>query len=154
MSDEETDSPLHHVPLRQRAAKEFVRQWHRTNRSPPGAVFAADQRDIPRAVAIVECPVPRHLHSGEALDATRTATEGVRNASSSVYAACWRAAQALGYSCLVTYTQEGESGASSRGVWWRSIARHPARGRWNCAARPRQVKGTENVPLPLREAQQ
>ncbi|MEU2512898.1 XF1762 family protein [Streptomyces syringium] len=122
---------LHLVPLRQKQAKEVVAEWHRHHRPPPGAVFsvgAADQHGVLRAVAIVGRPVTRHLDDGETLEVTRSATDGARNANSLLHGACWRAAQALGYSRLITYTQEGESGASLRGAGWRIIAKRPPRG--------------------------
>lgn len=146
---------LHLVPLRQKQAKEFIRQWHRHHQPPPGAVFtvgAADQNGVLRAVAIVGRPVARHLDNGETLEVTRTATDGFRNANSLLYGACWRAAQALGYSRLITYTQEGESGASLRGAGWRVIAKRPSRGGWNCVSRPRTPRGTEHIARTLWEA--
>ncbi|MFE0058658.1 XF1762 family protein [Streptomyces sp. NPDC059003] len=147
---------LHLVPLRQKQAKEFVAQWHRHHQPPPGAVFtvgAADQHGVLRAVAIVGRPVARHLDNGETLEVTRTATDGVRNANSLLYGACWRAARGLGYSRLITYTQDGESGASLRGAGWRVIAQRPPRGGWHCSSRPRIPRGTEHVARTLWEAQ-
>ncbi|MFI1201608.1 XF1762 family protein [Streptomyces sp. NPDC020883] len=150
------DVRLHLVPLRQKQAKDFVTQWHRHHKPPVGAVFtvgAADQHGVLRAVAIVGRPVARHLDDGETLEVTRTATDGVRNANSLLYGACWRAAKALGYARLITYTQEGESGASLRGAGWRTVARRPPRGGWHCASRPRPPRGTEYVARTLWEAQ-
>ncbi|GHG80181.1 XF1762 family protein [Streptomyces griseocarneus] len=65
---------LHLVPLRQKQTKEFVAEWHRHHRPPPGAVFtvgAADQHGMLRAVAIVGRPVARHLDDGETLEVTQ-----------------------------------------------------------------------------------
>ncbi|MFD3514913.1 XF1762 family protein [Streptomyces sp. NPDC058657] len=145
---------LHLVPLRQKQAKEFVAQWHRHHRPPLGAVFtvgAADQFGVLRAVAIVGRPVARHLDNGETLEVTRTATDGVRNANSMLYGASWRAAQALGYARLITYTQDGETGASLRGAGWRVLAQRPARGGWHCQSRPRTPRGTEHTARTLWE---
>ncbi|MFZ3557215.1 XF1762 family protein [Streptomyces sp. BH055] len=146
---------LHLVPLRQKQAKEFVAQWHRHHGPPAGAVFtvgAADQSGVLRAVAIVGRPVARHFDDGQTLEVTRTATDRVRNANSLLYGACWRAAQALGYARLITYMQDGETGASLRGAGWRVIAQRPPRGGWNCASRPRTARGTEHVARTLWEA--
>ncbi|MFD4611942.1 XF1762 family protein [Streptomyces sp. NPDC058440] len=74
------------------------------------AVGAADETGILRAVAIVGRPVARHLDDGTTLEVTRTASDGTRNANSLLYGASWRAAKALGYRRLITFTQEGESG--------------------------------------------
>ncbi|MFI9423413.1 XF1762 family protein [Streptomyces achromogenes] len=108
-----------------------MRAWHRHHAPPAGQVFAvgaADEDGTLRAVAIVGRPVARHFDDGTTLEVTRTASDGVRNANSLLYAASWRAAKALGYRRLITYTQDGESGASLRGAGWRLIAARPEPG--------------------------
>lgn len=52
---------------------------------------------------------------------------------------------------LVTYTQQGESGASLRAAGWSVIAERPPRPGWNMPSRPREPKGTENVQRYLWE---
>lgn len=149
------DEQLHLVPVRQKDAKAFVATWHRHHKPPAGAVFsvgAADREGILRAVAMVGRPVARHFDDGRTLEVTRTATDGVRNANSMLYGAAWRAAKALGYTRLVTYTQEGESGGSLRGAGWRVIASRPPRRGWSCASRPRKANGTDDVARFLWEA--
>ncbi len=146
---------LHLVPVRQKDAKAFVTAWHRHHRPPPGAVFcvgAADQDGILRAVAIVGRPVARMFDNGQTLEVVRTATDGVRNANSLLYGAAWRAAKALGYTRLITYTQHGESGVSLRAAGWRVLAQRPPRRGWDCASRPRADHGTDHVARTLWEA--
>ncbi|MER7937862.1 MULTISPECIES: XF1762 family protein [unclassified Streptomyces] len=146
---------LHVVPVRQRDAKLFVAEWHRHHRPPAGAVFcigAADEQAMLRAVAMVGRPVARSFDDGQTLEVTRTATDGVRNANSLLYGAAWRAAKALGYTRLITYTQAGESGVSLRAAGWRVIARRRPRRGWNCASRPRTSSGTDNIARFLWEA--
>ncbi|MFI0912500.1 XF1762 family protein [Streptomyces abikoensis] len=154
MTDQDSER-LHLAPVRFRQAAEFVRLWHRHHKPPPGQVFAvgaADERGTLRAVAIVGRPVSRHLDNGTTLEVTRTASDGARNANSMLYAAAWRAAQALGYSRLITYTQSGESGASLRGAGWRVLAQRPARPGWNCPSRPRAPATTERIERTLWQA--
>ncbi|MFD8254960.1 XF1762 family protein [Streptomyces werraensis] len=146
---------LHLVPVRFRDAAAFVAMWHRHHQPPAGMVFAvgaADDTGVLRAVAIVGRPVARHLDNGQTLEVTRTATDGTRNANSLLYGACRRAAFALGYTRLITYTQAGETGASLRAAGWRVIAQRPARPGWTCPSRPRQPTGTEHIPRTLWEA--
>ncbi|MEU3204079.1 XF1762 family protein [Streptomyces rubiginosohelvolus] len=115
---EQEEVQLHLVPVRQKDANAFVATWHRHHKPPAGAVFsvgAADQEGTLHAVAMVGRPVARHFDDGQTLEVTRTATDGVSNANSMLYGAAWRASKALGYTRLVTYTQEGESGGSLRG---------------------------------------
>ncbi|MFI1057721.1 XF1762 family protein [Streptomyces olivaceus] len=69
-----------------------------------------------------------------------------------LYGAAWRAAKALGYRRMVTYTQDGESGASLRGAGWRVIASRPPRAGWHTASRPRADHGNNHVPRLLWQA--
>jgi len=146
---------LHLVPVPFRTAAAFVAMWHRHHQPPPGMVFAvgvADDDGILRGVAIVGRPVARHFDNGQTLEVTRTATDGTPNANSMLYGAAWRAARALGYTRLITYTQAGETGASLRGAGWRVIAQRPANPGWDRPSRPRKPTGVENIPRTLWEA--
>lgn len=109
---------LHLVPVTFAAACGFTAMWHRHHAPPAGMKFtvgAADETGALVGVAITGRPVARHLDDGAALEVTRVATDGTANACSMLYAACWRAARALGYRHLIIYTQAGETGASLRG---------------------------------------
>lgn len=66
--------------------------------------------------------------------------------------ASWRAAKALGYQRLITYTQRGETGSSLKAAGWTAIAERRARPGWTCPSRPRQATGTEGIPRTLWEA--
>ncbi|MFD5111673.1 XF1762 family protein [Streptomyces sp. NPDC058391] len=146
---------LHLVPVRSREAKELVRAWHRHHPPPIGQIFAvgaADEVGTLRAVAVVGRPVARHLDDGATLEVTRTASDGARNANSLLYAASWRAAKALGYRRLITYTQEGESGASLRGAGWQLIASRPPRPGWHAPSRPRAGHNNDHVARFLWQA--
>jgi hypothetical protein len=143
------------VPVKFADACGFVEMWHRHHAPPISHKFsigAADDSDILRGVAIVGRPVARMLDDGLTLEVTRTATDGTPNANSMLYGAAWRAAKALGYRRLVTYTQQGESGSSLRAAGWRVIAQRRPRPGWNMPSRPRQLTGTEGIPRTLWEA--
>jgi hypothetical protein len=81
-------------------------------------------------VACCGRPVARAFDDGLTLEVNRTCTLGTKNANSMLYGACWRAAKALGYQRLVTYTQAGESGVSLRAAGWRVVAELPERSSW------------------------
>lgn len=146
---------LHLVPVRSREARAFVAMWHRHHQPPAGQIFAvgaATDDGILRGVAIVGRPVARLLDNGQTLEVTRTATDGTRNTNSLLYGACWRATRALGYTRLITYTQAGETGASLRAAGWHVIAERPAHPGWDRPNRPRTLRGTEQIPRTLWEA--
>jgi hypothetical protein len=54
-----------------------------------------------------------------------------------LYGALARAAFALGYTRVITYTQADESGSSLRAAGWRVVAHRAARKGWNTISRPR-----------------
>ncbi len=66
----------------------------------------------------------------------RPAGDHASCACSMLYAASWRAAKALGFRRLVTYTLPTEGGASLRAAGWRVIAETRG-GSWDRRERPR-----------------
>lgn len=63
-------------------------------------------------------PVSRYLDDGMTLEVNRVCTDGTKNACSILYSSAWRAAKALGYKRIFTYTLKSESGASLRAAGW------------------------------------
>lgn len=127
------------VPLTFRDACAFVEAWHRHNKPPRGDVFRMGVADGETLVGVcmVGRPVARMLQDGKTLEVLRTCTDGSRNANSLLYGAAWRAAKALGYDRLITYTQADESGASLRAAGWRIIGERKPRPGWDMPSRPR-----------------
>lgn len=126
-------------PITQRAAIAFVRDHHRHSRPPVGAIFcvAVAFRGEIVGVATAGRPVARHLDDGLTLEVTRCCVlEGYKNACSMLYGACWRAARALGWTHIITYTLQEERGASLRGAGWGGDGAAGG-GQWNCPTRPR-----------------
>jgi len=127
------------VPLRFREAAAFVRTHHRHHGPSKGQVFSlglADDAGRIVGCAVVGRPVARFLDDGWTLEVTRLCTDGEPNACSALYRAAWRAAQALGYRRLVTYTLPSEPGASLRGAGLRCLGKAGG-GTWNRRDRPR-----------------
>lgn len=119
-------------------AAEFCAQHHRHHKPPVGGLFAVGVAagETVRGVAIVGRPVARGNADGWTAEVTRVATDGARNACSMLYGACWRAAKALGYRKLITYTLAEESGSSLRAAGWRTVGEVKGRT-WSCTSRPR-----------------
>ena len=126
------------VPCSVQDAREYVRQQHRHHAPPVSGLFAVAcaKDDAICGVAIVGRPVARMLQDGWTAEVTRLATDGSKDACSLLYGACWRAARALGYRRLVTYTLATEPGTSLRAAGWREVGRVEGRS-WSCASRPR-----------------
>jgi hypothetical protein len=88
-------------------------------------------------VGMAGLPKARMLMQAEprTLEVNRTCTTGEKNANSMLYGAIARAAKALGYHRLVTYTLEDEPGSSLLAAGWTrdgEITSHDVRG-WDRA---------------------
>ena len=126
------------VPLTFAEANAFVERHHRHHKPVQGCKFVLGvaQRECPVGVAIVGRPVARHLDDGWTLEVNRCCTDGTYNACSMPYGAAWRAARALGYRKLITYTLAEEGGASLRGAGWTCVGERGG-GSWARMDRPR-----------------
>jgi hypothetical protein len=143
------------TPISFAEAARYVEDHHRHHRAPVGHLFslavANDAREVV-GVCIVGRPVARAYQDGFTCEVTRTATDGTRNANSILYGAAWRAARALGYRRLITYTMAGETGASLRAAGWRDVARRRPRAGWDAPGRPRVDTHPTGVERTLWEA--
>ncbi|GAA2199856.1 XF1762 family protein [Streptomyces bangladeshensis] len=142
------------VPLSLKQAAAVVDQIHRHHQKPQGHKFSLgvqDETGSMRGVAIIGRPVARCFDDGLTAEVTRVATDGAPNACSALYGAAWRTASAAGYRRIITYTQDGESGASLRAVGWRLVAELSPRKGWSVPSRPREDRGTDNVARQLWE---
>jgi hypothetical protein len=121
-----------------REATAYVEQNHRHHKPPQGALFAIGVSDGEKVcgVAVVGKPVARLNDDGWTVEVTRCCTDGTRNACSMLYRSCWRAARAIGYRRLVTYTLPSEGGASLRGAGFKLIGTAGG-GSWSRPSRPR-----------------
>lgn len=100
------------VPINLETANEFVRKLHRHNKPVLGAKFSVGAMDGEKlvGVAIVGRPVARLIDDGLTAEINRVCTDGTRNACSILYAACRKAAKAMGYERIFTYTLPEEGG--------------------------------------------
>ena len=118
------------VPCTLSEAAEFVGNFHRHNKPPQGGLFACGASDGTNlvGVGIVGRPVSRHMQDGVTAEVTRCCVvDGApKGTCSAIYGALWRAARALGWRRLITYTLQSESGASLRGAGWKVLAEREA----------------------------
>ena len=126
------------TPITLAEANRFVADHHRHHKPVPGAKFsiAASTGDVVRGVVIVGRPVSRVLDDGWTLEVNRCCTDGAVNACSMLYGAAWRAAKAMGYKKLITYTLPEEGGASLRASNWVCVGQAGG-GSWSRRIRPR-----------------
>ncbi len=135
-------------PIDQDEAFIFIAQFHRHHLPPTGWKFGvavngpgfapgcSDQRAIV-GVMTVGRPVSRMLDDGWCLEVTRCCVfPAYHNANSILYGAAWRAAKALGYKRLITYTLKSEGGASLIAAGWKCLGDAGGKS-WHRESRPR-----------------
>lgn len=131
------------TPVTMAEARAFVAAHHRHNEPPVTARFCVgvSQGGELVGVGIAGLPKSRMLMDGRTLEVVRTCTTGAKNANSMLYGALARAAKALGYARLITYTLESESGSSLRAAGWVVESIRPTSKAWT-------HYGTANVETP------
>lgn len=140
--------PLVLVPIDLDEANAFIALHHRHHDPARGCKFVAG---VARArevvgVAVVGRPNARMAADTWTAEVTRVcyadpidkAANGghASGACSMLYAACWRAAKALGYRKTITYSLPEEGGASLRAAGWICLG-EAGGGSWHREARPR-----------------
>jgi hypothetical protein len=125
------------VPLTLAQARRYVAEHHRHNEPPVGHRFSIGLQRDDRLVGVVIAghPVARKADDGRTLELVRLTTEGDRNACSRLYSAACRAAFAMGYRKVITYTLEEEPGSSLRAAGFTEDALLGERGT-DWASRP------------------
>jgi len=102
-------------PITRNAALPWIAEHHRhLRRAVTGWLFGIQLLDGngERGVAVCGRPAARMLQDGLTCEITRISTNGHRNACSRAYGALRKAAVALGYTRIVTYTRLDEPGTS------------------------------------------
>jgi hypothetical protein len=145
-------------PVKQKEAFAFIAERHRHHKPPAGWLFGIGVESVELVhieagfeghggpvwheghllvgVITVGRPVARMLDDGSTAEVNRCCTDGSKNACSLLYAAAWRAAKAMGYRRLITYTLPEEGGASLRGAGWKLIGERGG-GKWSRPSRGR-----------------
>jgi len=121
------------IPLTIKQSNRLVMQWHRHHKPVVGHRFAVgivDEIGTLHGAAIVGRPASRELDQYLTAEVTRLVTDGTPHACSMLYAACARAAQALGFSMIQTYILDTEPGTSVKAAGW-LLDGHTSGGNWN-----------------------
>ena len=113
---------LRPAPITLKDANAYVSALHRHNGALPAARFVIaainEETGIVHGVAIAGLPKARLLMSTGTLEVNRICTDGTRDCCSFLYGCCKRAAAAMGYSRLITYTHLDEPGTSLKASGW------------------------------------
>lgn len=112
------------APLMLSEARRFIAEHHRHSGPPCGWRFGVSLREGEEivGVGIAEIPRARMLNDGETIEITRVCTLGQHNGCSRLYGALCKAAKALGYRRVVTYTLASEPGSRVRAAGFDRVA--------------------------------
>lgn len=135
-------------PITLDEAKAFIRRHHSHHRPTTGWKFGIAVNDGERVVgvAVVGHPQSRVLQAKEPYTAEvlRNCTDGTPHVASKLYAACWRACRAMGYTRVITYLLREEAGTSVKAAGYRMVvigttgeAYVSKGGSWSRPSRPR-----------------
>lgn len=151
------------IPLKLDQCNAFIVKHHRHHgplRFFKFCIGVTDATGKLRGVAIVNRPVTIARDDGRTLEVSRLATDGCPNACSALLGACWRAAKALGYTRLGTYTLEREPGTSLEAAGWKLLyvspggdwRRHPRPGKAEPLGRKKLWEPNDSIKASQREA--
>jgi len=129
------------IPIELRDANSYVAQLHRHH----DPVYRDKFRigciaDDGHLCGVIQAgrPVSRHLDDGKTLEVVRCCTDGTKNACSFLYSRTARIAKEMGYSKIITYILDSETGISLKASGWHKeidIKGH----KWDCPSRPRST---------------
>ena len=125
-------------PISLKQANDFVEINHRHHRKTAGHKWSigcySDERLI--GVTIVGRPLSRYFDDGKTVEVLRLCTDGTYNACSKLYSRCARIAKDMGYTKIITYILENETGTSLKASGWVCEDSSCGGGSWlNCKRR-------------------
>ena len=127
------------IPISLREANAFVAEHHRHNQPTVGHKFSVAVADDGRLCGVAICgqPIARGFNDGKTIEIRRVCTDGTKNACSILYGAASRAAHAMGYTHIVTYTLQSEPGTSLKAAGFKNMS-DVRGGSWDTPSRPRE----------------
>lgn len=137
------ESGMKAIPLELKEANEFVDLLHRHH--PPVyrdkfRLGCVDESGKLCGVIQAARPVSRVLDDGQTIEVVRCCTDGTRNVCSFLYSRIARIAKEMGYSKIITYILDEETGTSLKASGWYHEADTQGNRSWNCPSRPRETK--------------
>ncbi len=128
------------IPIELKQANAFVDELHRHHDPVHRDKFRiACERDG-KLCGVVQLarPVSRGLDDGKTIEVVRLCTDGTPHVCSFLYGRAARVAKEMGYSRIITYILDSETGISLKAAGWHFDGMTAAKS-WNCPSRPRNT---------------
>jgi hypothetical protein len=132
------------VPLELKQANAFIGELHRHHDPVHRDKFRIGCEVDGKLVGVVQLgrPVSRCLDDGKTIEVVRLCTDGTPNACSYLYSKAARIAKEMGYSKIITYILDSETGISLKAAGW--VKEADIKGHnWNTPSRPRETTAPE-----------
>lgn len=141
------------VPMELKDAQNFINAHHRHHQASHRDKFRIAASDGKNIVGVIQVgrPISRVLDDGHTLEVLRLCTTGEKNVCSFLYSRAARIAKEMGYTKIITYILESESGTSLRASGWKLEADGVGGSDWNVPSRPREVVATQMSLFPEKQ---
>lgn len=133
------------IPMELKDAQAYINRYHRHHQAAHRDKFRIAASEDGRILGVIQVgrPVSRVLDDGQTLEVLRLCSNGDRNVCSFLYSRAARIAKEMGYSKIITYILENESGLSLKASGWICEAENAGGTDWNVPSRPREVVATQ-----------
>ena len=141
------------VPMELKDAQNFINAHHRHHQASHRDKFRIAASDGKNIVGVIQVgrPISRVLDDGHTLEVLRLCTTGQKDVCSFLYSRSARIAKEMGYTKIITYILESESGTSLRASGWKLEADGVGGSDWNVPSRPREVVATQMSLFPEKQ---
>lgn len=130
------------MPIELKDANEFVAMLHRHHDPVYRDKFRiACIGSVGKVHGVIQAarPVARNLDDGKTIEVVRCCNDGTKNVCSFLYSRIARIAHEMGYSKIITYILESETGVSLKASGWHCEGETKGNRSWNCPSRPRNT---------------
>ena len=141
------------VPIELKDAQNYINKFHRHHQAAHRDKFRIAAMDDGEIIGVVQVgrPVSRILDDGHTLEVLRLCTTGEKNVCSFLYSRAARIAKEMGYTKIITYILESETGTSLKAAGWVLEADGVGGSDWNVPSRPREVVASQMSLFPEKQ---
>lgn len=108
------------VPMELKDAQDYINTYHRHHQAAHRDKFRIAAMEDGKIVGVVQVgrPVARVLDDGNTLEVLRLCSDGTKNVCSFLYSKAAKVAKEMGYTKIITYILESETGTSLKASGW------------------------------------
>lgn len=141
------------VPIELKDAQNYINKFHRHHQAAHRDKFRIAAMEDGEIIGVVQVgrPVSRVLDDGKTLEVLRLCTNWKKDVCSFIYSRAARIAKEMGYTKIITYILESETGTSLKASGWKLEADGVGGSDWNVPSRPREVVASQMSLFPEKQ---